>query len=474
MNKKILVPLFLSSVVFSSVLTSCGSKDEKLTYEGRELTKAKVGVEYNENVSLNKDGVTYEIDYDSDLPTGLELSSEGIIFGTPEIDGTFEFSIVAVKGKTFAIGQFSMTVIGGDISFTGSTLPNGKENEPYLRTIATATGSDSIKYTLKEGSTLPEGLDLAEDGEISGTPTTKVENHQFIVVAKAQGCSDKEATFTITIEEGKEIIDNLDHIEFEGKTLDVGEVGDEYYQNLATAYGVKGITYKIKYVGGIGLPKGLTFKNGIISGKPTDSTYGKLKFQVVASATGFTSVTKDFYLEIKDKYVATNDFEAEYIYVDNLVGAGYSGSNSGKNMIQEFKNASNTHVVGYLNTEITLTFNITSSVATSADLSMFLGTENGAMTLNQTTFRVVVNDANIAYDPISINEDGEKQEIKFHEHMVNPKINLLAGDNVLQFKVLKVADGEGTSSAKGPLFDKIKITGNTGEVGWRPKVANLN
>ncbi len=143
-------------------------------------------------------------------------------------------------------------------------------------------------------------------------------------------------------------------------------------------------------------------------------------------------------------------------------------------MIQEFKNASNTHVIGYLNTEITLTFNITSSVATSADLSMFLGTENGAMTLNQTTFRVVVNDANIEYNPISINEDGEKQEIKFHEHKVNPKINLVAGDNVLQFKVLKVADGEGTSSAKGPLFDKITITGHTGEVGWRPKVANLN
>ena len=99
MNKKILVPLFLSSVVFSSVLTSCGSKDEKLTYEGRELTKAKVGVEYNENVSLNKDGVTYEIDYDSDLPTGLELSSEGIISGTPEIDGHLNLVLLLSKVK---------------------------------------------------------------------------------------------------------------------------------------------------------------------------------------------------------------------------------------------------------------------------------------------------------------------------------------------------------------------------------------
>ncbi len=473
MNKKILLPLFLSSVVFSSVLSSCGS-DEKLKFEGRELSQAKVGNEYSENISLNKEGVSYEVDYDSDLPTGLELSSEGIISGTPEIDGIFEFNIVAVKGKSFAIGQFSMTVLGGDITFTGSTMPNGKENEPYLRSIATATGSFSITYELKSGSTLPEGLTLSSDGEISGTPTAKVENYQFTVVAKAKGCSDKEATFTITIEEGEDIIENLDHIEFEGRELDTGEVGDDYYQNLATAYGVKGITYKIKYIGGIGLPKGLSFKNGILFGKPTDSTYGKLKFQVVASATGFTSVTKDFYLEIKDKYIKTNDFEAEYIYVDNLVGAGYSGSNSGKNMIQKFANASNGYVIGYLNTDITLTFNITSTVETSADLTMVLGTENGPLTLNQDTFRIIVNDTNIEYSQILVSEDGAKQETKFHDYKVTPKINLVAGDNVIQFTVLKVANGEGTTSAKGPLFDKIQISGNTGEVGWRPKVANLN
>lgn len=102
----------------------------------------------------------------------------------------------------------------------------------------------------------------------------------------------------------------------------------------------------------------MKFTNGIILGKPIDSTYGRMKFQVIASAEGYKSVTREFTLEIQDKYVITDNFETEYIYVDNLVGAGYSGSNSGRNMIQKFTNASNGNVVGYLNTEITLTYNI--------------------------------------------------------------------------------------------------------------------
>ena len=34
--------------------------------------------------------------------------------------------------------------------------------------VASATGSGSITYALKDGSALPEGLTLAKDGTISG------------------------------------------------------------------------------------------------------------------------------------------------------------------------------------------------------------------------------------------------------------------------------------------------------------------
>ena len=218
----------------------------------------------------------------------------------------------------------------------------------------------------------------------------------------------------------------------------------------------------------------MKFTNGIILGKPIDSTYGRMKFQVIASAEGYKSVTREFTLEIQDKYVITDNFETEYIYVDNLVGAGYSGSNSGRNMIQKFTNASNGNVVGYLNTEITLTYNIIAKKATKANLTLTLGTENGTLILNQNNFLIKVNDENIVYNPITVIEDGSGSNgTKFHDYNVSKTISLKEGNNIITFSILKTADGEGTSSARGPLFDKIFLSSYEGEIGWRPKLANV-
>lgn len=469
MKVKKIIPLFFSTIFLCSGLVSCN--DSPFTYDGKELSNGKVGVEFEESVAINKNGFSYEIDYDSDLPLGLELSSEGLIYGIPELDGKYEFDIVAIRGRYYSIAKFSMTITSGEIVFEGKKLPDGKENEPYVTSIVE---DDRIKVKLKDGSTLPEGLVLNENGVISGTPTKKVDNHEVTIIAYCQGYKDVEAIFIITIKEGKQQITDLGYIVYEGSNLELGEVGDDYYQNVATAYGVPGITYKFKAVGGIALPKGLKFTNGIILGKPIDSTYGRMKFQVIASAEGYKSVTREFTLEIQDKYVITDNFETEYIYVDNLVGAGYSGSNSGRNMIQKFTNASNGNVVGYLNTEITLTYNIIAKKATKANLTLTLGTENGTLILNQNNFLIKVNDENIVYNPITVIEDGSGSNgTKFHDYNVSKTISLKEGNNIITFSILKTADGEGTSSARGPLFDKIFLSSYEGEIGWRPKLANV-
>lgn len=152
-------------------------------------------------------------------------------------------------------------------------------------------------------------MSLSSDGVISGTPTQAIDNCQVVIVASSQGCKDKEATFIITIVKGEHKQTDLGYIVFEGFDLELGEVGDDYHQSVATAYGVTGITYKFKAVGGIALPKGLKFINGIVSGKPKDSSYGRMKFQVIASAEGFTSVTAEFTIEIRDKYLATDNLK---------------------------------------------------------------------------------------------------------------------------------------------------------------------
>ena len=162
MKVKKIIPLFFSTIFLCSGLVSC--QDSPFTYDGKELSNGKVGVAFEESVAINKNGFSYEIDYDSDLPLGLELSSEGLIYGVPELDGKFEFDIVAIRGKYYSIAKFSITIASGEIVFTGKKLPDGKENEPYVTTIIE---DDRIKVKLKDGSKLPEGLTLSENGIIS-------------------------------------------------------------------------------------------------------------------------------------------------------------------------------------------------------------------------------------------------------------------------------------------------------------------
>ena len=124
-QRKILAFLF-STLFLTGGLVSC-QDNSKPDFTGRILKGGKVGIEYEESIALKRSGVTYEIDYDSDLPLGLELSSDGIISGIPEMDGDFKFDIVAVSGRYYTIANFQMSIEGGEITFEGKTLPNGKE-----------------------------------------------------------------------------------------------------------------------------------------------------------------------------------------------------------------------------------------------------------------------------------------------------------------------------------------------------------
>ena len=135
------------------------------------------------------------------LPEGLTLSEDGIISGTPTEAGIYTFTVQASIDngrKTSGEMRFTMTVASAwkydeDLTDDFANAKVGEEFSGYgMISYAPATsssgggggfpggpggpgggGSSSSKYTYKlaEGSVLPEGLTLTEDGLISGTPT---------------------------------------------------------------------------------------------------------------------------------------------------------------------------------------------------------------------------------------------------------------------------------------------------------------
>lgn len=463
-------------VVVMITLSACGI----LPFEGKALESGKVGVEYTASIATGTEDMYYDLDYDSNLPQGLILYDDGTIRGIPEEAGEFTFKAVMIDlDDNEYYADFSLSIAKGSLTYNGSVLPNGKTGDPYLQNLATATGMQTITYAVKEGTPLPAGLVLSEAGELSGFPTEAAENVSFTVVASAEGCDPVEAEFSMKIEQGVIIDDTAGQITFENFTLPDGLVGEEYYQSVRLATGVPNITYSFRFPTGNGLPKGLKANKelGIISGTPTASTYGSITFNVTASAEGYESVTAKCTLRIYDHYVETNKFEAEYIYVDKLVGAGYSSSALGKQLIQGCPAMSNGNILGYLNNPIELKFEINAEEATQAKLIIALGSEIGNFTYDKSRFQIFVNGNEVDYGTLDVKMNGDSLANYTAERFeIEPTINLLKGENVITFKINQAdtSDLGGTFTAYGCLFDYIELLNATCKLGWRPRVSNLS
>lgn len=198
--------------------------------------------------------------------------------------------------------------------YSGSILPVGSVDVEYFADIGTVTfnadafedqpvpDESQIVYALKEGSSLPEGLTLSSDGVISGTPSQEVTGATFTVTATYSTCV-KEATFTINISSSN------GSIVFDGASdLSRAIVGQAYTSDIGAAYiykygateeeiaGFPPVTYALANASA--LPEGLALSSdGVLSGTPSKECTN-YSFTVVASALGFTDVSKTFTISV--------------------------------------------------------------------------------------------------------------------------------------------------------------------------------
>lgn len=462
-------------IVVSLVLLMAACSAPKVAFEGKTLADGQVGVAYSQNIANGEAGITYAVHYEDMLPTGLQLSEDGTISGTPEKAESQTFTVVAMTEKDMLEADFTIAVLPGSLSFTAKDLPDATVGTPYIQSVATASGADNVVYTLKEGCNLPAGLSLSESGELSGIPEAAAAGASFTVLAGTDSTSAAEAAFTLNVAEGTLKSTTEGRIIFEAQALPAGEVGTEYYQNIGTAYGVPGITYQIQYVDGIGLPKGLEFNPlGILHGTPLDSTAGEMTFKLTASAEGYEPVAVDCSLQISDVYVQTSRFEAEHIDVSKLKGAGYSSSPTGTGMLQKFANASNGYTLGYLHKAISFDFFFTSDKAASGTLTLGLGTETGTISYTPESLVVRVNGTPVDYGTITVEEKGSGQSTEFTAITLAPGVALVEGENIITIEIKDTlqAGGDGTMTAVGPVVDYVEVQADGATLGWRPKVAN--
>ncbi len=109
------------------------------------------------------------------LPTGINISSGGLLSGTPTVAGTYTFVIKATdstNANNFGLRQFQLIVT--PMNYTGpTTLPFGNVGTTYSQNLLTAvTGATgAVSAAMQIGSLAPPGLSFT-NGILSGTPTT--------------------------------------------------------------------------------------------------------------------------------------------------------------------------------------------------------------------------------------------------------------------------------------------------------------
>ena len=105
------------------------------------------------------------------FPTGLSISSAGVISGTPTQRGSYSVGIrsqdslgaFTVKGYTGTVAAASLTLVSG----TGTAI----QGVAFSQTLATTNGVAPFTYQLETGS-LPSGITLSSAGVLSGTTST--------------------------------------------------------------------------------------------------------------------------------------------------------------------------------------------------------------------------------------------------------------------------------------------------------------
>jgi large repetitive protein len=204
------------------------------------------------------DQATWSIESGS-LPPGVTLSAGGLLSGTPTSEGRYGFVVRAQNGSRFDTHEFALSVRQPLVvqSPFGPTLRPSAEVDLRFAKTATATGGSGTYSWSGSSGALPAGLTLdASKGTIAGTPTA-VGTFRFGLTA-----TDSEGRAT-TMNSALSVAPRLT---IKTLRLKSARVGHAYLARLATAGGVRPVTWKLSGK----LPPGISFTKslGVLTGTP--------------------------------------------------------------------------------------------------------------------------------------------------------------------------------------------------------------
>ena len=262
------------------------------------------------------------------LPFGLTLASNGTIRGTPTASAqssSFTVKVTDSRSPAQSASQpLSITITSGSstVSITTTSLPSGVAGTSYSSALSASGGKPPYSWVVVSGN-LPNGLTLASNGTISGTPT---QSGTFPITVQVKDSSSPAQTasqgFSIVIAAAGTPV-SITTSSLPNGTQNVG-----YSTTLAATGGKTPYTWTITSGS---FPAGLTLaaSSGTIGVTPTASAQSSsFTVKVTDSSSPAQSASKPLSITIASGVTATPGATAtQYVM-------SYTAANSSQCMIE--------------------------------------------------------------------------------------------------------------------------------------------
>ena len=264
------------------------------------------------------------------LPSGMTLSSAGVLSGTPTATGSFSFTVYATDSAGDNGSQtYTLTV-------TPAITIGPNQTGSVARAIITSGGSGYTSAPTvifsgpPSGGTLATGTAIISNGQVTGVTITSDGNgYTLVPTVSFSGGGGSGAAAAVPY------------------ALAAGTTGQMYAQqsfNQISGSGTKPVTSSTEYLtaqGGAGgytyaltngtLPNGLTLNlaNGLISGTPSQA--GLYSFKVTATDSAGNTGSQNFSIFVGQLSVSGSDsaskpFASKYILPSGTAGNAYDNT----------------------------------------------------------------------------------------------------------------------------------------------------
>ena len=230
-----------------------------LTITPMLLPDATMGKAYSQQFSAaDATGVTSWSETGA-LPSGIKLTADGLLEGTPTESGPFSITLMATDSNGCTGNQVVKLSVCPVITISPGTLtiPNGTVRQPYSKQFTQIGGVEPITWS--ETGDLPNGITFTSDGLLAGTPLDSNDFPITVTATDANGCTGATSlSWTVDCET----------IVVSPQTVPSATVNSNYSQQFTKSDSV-GPQVLWTLTGGT-LPTGITLTAaGLLSGKPT-------------------------------------------------------------------------------------------------------------------------------------------------------------------------------------------------------------